>query len=64
MDYETIISLIGSVGFPIICCLMMWKQMLTMDANHKEEITKLNEAINNNTKVMEKVLDKIGDNNG
>lgn len=58
-DMNLIISLVGSVGFPIVCCLMMWKQMLKQDENHKEELSKLNESINNNTKVMEKVLDKL-----
>lgn len=26
MDFENIVSLIGSLGFPIVCCIVLFKQ--------------------------------------
>lgn len=60
MDVTAITTLITNVGFPIAICLwMMWYNKY-QDDQHKEEINKLSEAINNNTIVMTKLLDKLG----
>ena len=60
MDVTAITTLITNVGFPITICLwMMWYNKY-QDDQHKEEINKLSEAINNNTIVMTKLLDKLG----
>lgn len=63
MDVSTIVSLISSLGFPIIACIYMarWvsKQMDSYRADikelqedHKIEISKVTEALNNNTKAL------------
>lgn len=63
MDASTIVSLISSLGFPIIACIYMarWvsKQMDSYRADikelqedHKIEISKVTEALNNNTKAL------------
>lgn len=55
-----IMQLIGSYGFPILACIAMaWFVKYTTDKNredikqsrevHKEEMTKITEALNNNT---------------
>lgn len=55
-----IMQLIGSYGFPILACIAMaWYVKYTTDKNredikqsreaHKEEMTKITEALNNNT---------------
>ena len=59
MDIEQIVSLITTLGFPIVCCLIMWKQMLTMQAQHKEEIDHITTALNNNTLVIQQLVDKL-----
>lgn len=70
MDANTITTLIGSVGFPIVACIAMgWyvkyqtdqnnKEVETMRKEHKEEVQKMTEAINNNTIAMQKLVDKI-----
>lgn len=56
----TITSIISNVGFPIACVAVMFYQMEQERKSHKEESDKWVEAINNNTKVMEKVLEKVG----
>lgn len=58
---EEIVSIISNVGFPIACVIVMFYQMEKERESHKEESEKWVEAINNNTKVMEKVLEKVGD---
>lgn len=57
---EEIVSLISNVGFPIACVCVMFYQMEKERESHKQESEKWVEAINNNTKVMEKVLEKVG----
>lgn len=55
-----IMQIIGSYGFPILACIgMAWYVKYTTDKNredikqsresHKEEMTKITEALNNNT---------------
>lgn len=61
MDINTITSLIGTVGFPIVCVIgMAWfvyKQLNT----HKEEMDKMTEALNNNTRVLSQILEHMRD---
>ena len=70
MDANTITTLIGSVGFPIVACIAMgWyvkyqtdqnnKEVENMRKEHKEEVQKMTEAINNNTIAMQTLVDKI-----
>lgn len=49
---EHIATLIGSYGFPIVACIFLWKFISTT----LQEFTK---AMNNNTKMLEKVSDSI-----
>lgn len=56
----TVTSIVSNVGFPIACVAVMFYQMEQERKSHKEESDKWVEAINNNTKVMEKVLEKVG----
>ena len=58
---EEWVSVISNVGFPIACVCFMFYQFEKERESHKQESEKWVEAINNNTKVMEKVLEKVGD---
>lgn len=60
MDFNSIIDLISQVGFPIAMCIAMAWYVYSQQKNHKAEMDKMSEAINNNTIVMEKILTKIG----
>lgn len=47
LEMETVIQLIGSVGFPIVCCIyMMWYVKDSSD-KHRQEITDINEKYHN-----------------
>lgn len=49
---EQITTLIGSYGFPIVACVFLWKFISTT-------LQKFTEAMNRNTKMLEKVSDSI-----
>ena len=63
MDASTIVSLVGSLGFPVAACIYMAgyvrKQVDVYRADikdlqqaHKDEIGKVTEALDNNTKAL------------
>lgn len=70
MDFNTIISAIGSVGFPIVACIAIaWffnkvnenyrQDIKELTASHKEEAQSMRDALNNNTLALQKLLDKL-----
>ena len=50
MDANSIVTTIQAVGFPIAACVALYLHM----------VHQLREAINNNTMVMQRLLDKLG----
>ena len=70
MDVNTIVSLIGSLGFPIVCCIIMFRSIekeretnaaqRELDrAEHREEMQQITAALQNNTIVMQKLVDTL-----
>lgn len=59
MDANTIIQLIGSLGFPIVMCGALFWRMVKSDEQHKEEMDKLSAALNNNTIAITNLSDKL-----
>ena len=70
MSAQDIVTLIQSVGFPIVMCgLMEWdvkyftdknrEQITAERAAHKEEMNEVVKAINNNTIVIERLIAKL-----
>lgn len=49
MDVSAITQLISNVGFPIACCIAMYITLNKQSQNHKEEMAKLAEVVNQNT---------------
>ena len=65
-----IVQLIAQYGFPIVACLLLgWyvkyqtdsyrEEVKSIQSDHKEEVTKMTEAINNNTLAITKLCDKL-----
>lgn len=65
-----IVSIISAVGFPIVAAIgcgyfVKWqyeqnlKQMEEMRKEHREEVTKMTEALNNNTIALNRLIDKF-----
>lgn len=59
MDIATLTTLIGSLGFPIVCCIALFWYMTKNMEQHKEEMNKMSEAINNNTNVMNQLIAEL-----
>ena len=70
MDLQAIASLIGSLGFPIVACVIMFNQLQkdreqaaalreSDRAAHAAEMEKITSALNNNTIVMQKLIDTL-----
>lgn len=60
MDVTEITQLISTLGFPIVCCIALFWKMNKQDENHKEEMSKMTDALNNNTVALTKLSDKLG----
>lgn len=63
MDFGSITQAISSLGFPIAVCLICFWYINKREEQNKAEIDKLSEAVNNNTLVMQKLVDRLGDSN-
>lgn len=56
---EDLGSLITSVGFPIVMCLLLFYYMREQNADHKAESNEMKEAINNLTLMIQRLTDKL-----
>lgn len=67
---EQIVTYIGSLGFPIVACIILFRSMEKerettaeqREADRKEhsaEMEKITDALNNNTLVMQKLIDAL-----
>lgn len=72
MEFDSIIQLISTIGFPIVCCLMMgWYVKYISDADraeidkindqHRAEMSEVTTAINNNTIALTKLCERLGE---
>lgn len=70
MDANVIITMIGSLGFPIVACIFIAvffsktqdnyrNDIKEMQATHKAETDKMTEAINNNNLLLQRLLDRF-----
>lgn len=52
MDLNTVVNMVSSVGFPIVCVFVLFKL-------YREEMQKMHEAIENNTRVIQNLIDHL-----
>ena len=52
-------GLIGNLGFPIACVIAMFYMQNKEREAHKEEMANMTEAINNNTAILSKLLERM-----
>lgn len=55
-----LINSISSLGFPIVMCIIMMKYMKEKDEANRLEIKELSKAVENNTLVMSKLMQRLG----
>ena len=63
MAVNDVINIITTVGFPIAVCLICFWYINKIQELHKAEADKLAEALNNNTIVMQQLVDKLNGEN-
>lgn len=59
MDFNTIITAIGSLGFPIVACILMGYIFIKFTDNYRADIKSMTEIVNNNTIALNKLIDKL-----
>ena len=59
-DVNTIVTMISSVGFPIVCCVYLIYTKKESDKLNSDTIEKLRTTVENNTKAMIKLCMKMG----
>ena len=59
MDVSSIVQIIGSLGFPIAACIAVFWYLMRESENHKAEVGKLSEALQNNTLALTKLCDEL-----
>lgn len=63
MELSEVVTMIANFGFPITCVIAMFWLWNKERIEHAEESKKWISALDNNTEVMRRILDKIGDDN-
>lgn len=60
MDWNAVIQLISTLGFPVVCCIALFWYMVKQRDLHKEEINELKKSIDNNTLILTRLYEKLG----
>lgn len=69
---NSVVQIISTLGFPIAMCIGACifikyqfdsnnKNMEELRKEHKEEVKSMTDAVNNNTLVLQKLIDRIGE---
>ena len=61
MEPNTIVQIISTVGFPIFACCALGYLLYREQNEHKDEISKLTEALNGNTIIMTELKQLLQD---
>ena len=70
MDTASILQIVSTVGFPIVACGgMAWyvkymtdkerEERIKMNEQHKQEMSEVTAALNNNTVALQRLCDKL-----
>lgn len=52
MTVNEIVQMIANIGFPVVCAIFMWKYIT-------QTMKELTEAINNNSMIVQKLVEKF-----
>ena len=63
MEFNDIITAICTVGFPIVAYGALFWYVMKKDTEHREEVEKMTEAINNNTIALTKLMERLDNEN-
>ena len=63
MEFNDIITAICTVGFPIVAYGALFWYVLKKDTEHRSEVEKMTEAINNNTIALTTLIERLDNEN-
>lgn len=58
-DMNAWATFISSYGFPIVCCVVMFKYLEKERETHRQEIEGMTTALNENTNIVKELKDTI-----
>lgn len=61
MDYNTILQMISTIGFPIAMCIYLLFYIKSFDEKYCEQLNNMAKAIENNTLAITKLMSMIDD---
>ena len=53
MELQSIQAFIGSLGFPVVCCLIQFYVILKMNKSHVETLAELKRTIDNTRSIID-----------
>ena len=59
MDINVISQAISSYGFPIVCCVVMFKYLEKERETHRQELEGMTRALSENTNVIKELKEMI-----
>lgn len=59
MDANAVITAVSTLGFPVVMCGALFWYMIEQRKDHKEEVEKLTNALENNTVAITQLTDYI-----
>jgi hypothetical protein len=61
MDYNTILQMVSTIGFPIAMCIYLLFYIKSFDEKYCEQLNNMAKAIENNTLAITKLMSMIDD---
>ena len=60
MDVNALLTAVSTVGFPIVACGGLFWMVNNITDQHRQEIEKMTDALNNNTVAITKLCERMG----
>lgn len=60
MDVNMVTQLVGSLGFPIVCCVALFWYLVKEKDAHKEEMEELRKSVEANTTAINSLCQHLG----
>lgn len=61
METKTIIELINSVGFPIVCCIALFYLNIRNNNRYEKQLDEIKKVVENNTTILNQLLMNVRD---
>lgn len=59
MTFQDVINAISVVGFPAVCCIVLFYEMHINNARREEELKSLRQILNDNTDTLKELVEYI-----